>query len=490
MSHKITRRLICYFSAALLFFTVLVGLLFSCLFLTRSRAIYLEDLRAHAVSIADTISQFSQNYQSGTCRGNGFNAYFRFIGDVVRSDIWLLDKQGQPVALDGQETSLLSRDLPDGYSALVEDIFENQSVNTLPFSFFAHMRDVVVGSPVYDAQGNVIYALLLRRPLDNPDLLSAVVFRTLLACLLVVFALSVLLSVWLSQRFITPIHQMIHATRTMMRGEYDVSTGVTQQDELGLLAQHIDALSARLLAANRAQQEMDANRAAFFSNISHELRTPVSVLKGSLEVLSEGLLSDPEEERAYCRQMLADANHLERLVSDLLELSRLRDSHFQIQLEQINLIDILQETIRFMHPKMAEKHISILLSGDTSPCPILGDYGRLRQLFTILLDNALKFSPENSRVTVNVAQAGACTVTIQDQGCGISPEELPYIFDRFYRQQSNANSSGTGLGLPIAREIALRHRITLTCSSQPGEGTCFTLAFCQAQGAQTALQTH
>lgn len=286
-----------------------------------------------------------------------------------------------------------------------------------------------------------------------------------------------LLSILLSHRFIMPIHQMIHATQMMMAGQYDISTGITQQDELGTLARHIDALSARLLSANRAQQEIDSMRTEFFSNVSHELPTPISVLKGSLEVLSEGMLTDPEEERAYCRQMLADANHMERLVNDLLELSRLKDSHFQIHLEPVNLIGILQETVRSMQPQMAAKRIRIALCGDTAPCPVLGDYGRLRQLFTVLLDNAIKFSPEGSGVTVSISQAERCIVSIQDHGCGIAPEELSHIFDRFYHQHSSVNCTGTGLGLPIAREIALRHQTELVCTSVLGEGTCFTLSF-------------
>ena len=478
MRHKITWRLICNFAVVLLSFSLLVGLLFSSLFQTRARAIYLEDLRAHAVSIADTISQFSQNYHAGICRGGGFKAYFRFIGDVARSEIWLVDAQNQPVELDEQmPTSSLESELPPGYAGLVQSVFASGDVMTLASDASSRMGDLVVGSPVHDAQGQVIYALLLRRPLNNLDQISRDVPRTLLMCLLFALALGVLLSILLSHRFIMPIHQMIHATRMMMAGQYDISTDITQQDELGTLARHIDALSARLLAANRAQQELDSMRTEFFSNVSHELRTPISVLKGSLEVLSEGLLTDPDEERAYCRQMLADANHMERLVNDLLELSRLKDSHFQIHLEPVNLIDILQETIRSMHPKMAVKRIAITLCGDTSPCSVLGDYGRLRQLFTILLDNAIKFSPEESDVTVSVSQAERCTVRVQDHGCGMAPEELAHIFDRFYRQHSLANCTGTGLGLPIAREIALRHRIELTCTSKPGEGTCFTLVF-------------
>ena len=247
---------------------------------------------------------------------------------------------------------------------------------------------------------------------------------------------------------------------------------------MGMLARHIDALSARLLSANQAQQELDASRREFFSNVSHELRTPISVLKGSLEVLVGGLISDPDEVQAYLRQMLSDTNHMERLVRDLLELSRLKDSHFQIEMEPVNLIDVLQETIRFLRQLAAAKSIAVTLSGDVSPYPVMGDYARLRQLFTILLDNAIKFSMPGSPVELILTQdGGRRAVSVRDHGVGISQQDLSHIFDRFYHQRSSNNAGGTGLGLPIAREIALRHGIDLSCVSTPGEGTCFTLVF-------------
>ena len=235
---------------------------------------------------------------------------------------------------------------------------------------------------------------------------------------------------------------------------------------------------ALLLKAEQAQQELDAMRQSFFSNISHELRTPISVLKGSLEVLVDDLISDPEERKAYLRQMLADTNHMERLVNDLLELSRLRDVHFKIECVQVNLIDILQETVRFLRPPVAAKSIPLSLTGDLAPFPVMGDYARLRQLFTILLDNAIRYSPDGSPVEVRLTQCGnTCTVIVRDHGVGIPPEDPPHIFDCFYRQHAVGHPNGTGLGLSIVREIALRHHVDMTCDSVPGAGTRFTLTF-------------
>lgn len=476
MKHKLTRRLIVSFSLILVSFALLVGVMFTCLFAEHSAQIYAEDLQAHAVSIADTVTQFVQNYASGACRGGGFRSYFRFIGDVARCEIWLIDEQLHPVQLlDGGS---MQTEIPTASEAFVRHILEDDQPDVLDSSVSRHMNTLIAGAPVHDTQGRVRFALLLRRAIDNQDLAFHSGLAILARCLATALALGILLSVLLSRRLITPLHQMILATQQMMNGQYDVSTGVTQDDEVGTLALRIDALSARLLKAERAQQELDAMRQSFFSNISHELRTPISVLKGSLEVLVDDLIADPEERAAYLRQMLADTNHMERLVNDLLELSRLRDVHFKIERAQVNLIDVLQETVRFLRPTAAAKSIPLSLSGDLAPFPVMGDYARLRQLFTILLDNAIRYSPDGRPVEVRLTQCGnACTAVVRDHGVGIPPEDLPHIFDRFYRQHAVGHPSGTGLGLSIAREIALRHHVDMTCDSVPGAGTRLTLTF-------------
>ena len=476
MKHKLTRRLILSFSLILVIFALMVGVMFTCLFSDHSAQIYAEDLQEHAVSIANTITQFAENYATGTCRGGGFRAYFRFIGDVARCEIWLIDERLQPVQL--MDGSSMQMQIPAGSEEFVQHIFDENRVDVLDSSVSRQMNTLIVGAPVHDTQGRVRFALLLRRTIDNQDRAFHSGLTILTLSLSAALALGILLSVLLSRRLITPLHQMIRATQQMLNGQYDVSTGITQDDEIGTLARRIDALSARLLEASKAQQELDAMRQAFFSNVSHELRTPISVLKGSLEVLVGDMITDPAEKEAYLRQMLADTNHMERLVNDLLELSRLRDVHFKIERAQVNLIDVLQETVRFLRPPAAAKSIPLSLTGDLIPYPVMGDYARLRQLFTILLDNAIRYSPEGSPVSVALTQHdGTCTVIVEDHGIGIPPEDLPHIFDRFYRQRAVSHPSGTGLGLSIAHEIALRHHIALSCDSTLGEGTRFTLVF-------------
>ncbi len=172
--------------------------------------------------------------------------------------------------------------------------------------------------------------------------------------------------------------------------------------------------------------------------------------------------------------MLNESKGLERLVNDLLELSRLQNTDFSIEMYEINLWYILKDAIRSASNIGRHKNITIEYISDRDIFFVKGDYGRLRQMLMIIIDNAIKFSYENSRIQVSL---DGKTVEIKDEGTGISENELPHIFDRYYSAAPSGNKSGTGLGLTIAKQIALRHNIEVSVFSEQGKGTAFTFKF-------------
>lgn len=211
-------------------------------------------------------------------------------------------------------------------------------------------------------------------------------------------------------------------------------------------------------------------RRDFVANISHELRTPVTVIRGSLEALRDKVVTDPEQVKDYYRQMLNESIFLQRLVDDLLDLSRLQNTDFKMEMQELSLCDVLDDVVRSARNIASGKRIEILYEQDASPCKTTGDYGRLRQMLMIVIDNAIKFSSEQGRVSISLKDR---VISVRDQGAGISQEDLPYIFERFYKSKSETNKNGTGLGLSIAKQIADRHNIRFSVSSSPAEGTEF-----------------
>jgi signal transduction histidine kinase len=292
-------------------------------------------------------------------------------------------------------------------------------------------------------------------------------------CLLKVTALSL--------RVTKPLDKMRTAALGIKNGDYTAQTGVKQSDEIGELAAILDDMARQLGKASDAKEATEQRRREFMANISHELRTPITVIRGSLEALNDGVVTDPLLVAEYHRQMFTESLYLERLVTDLFDLARLQSTEFSINMEDVDIKEAVKDAVRTMTPIAAQKGVQL-------PCPdadntvflppVMGDYGRLKQLFIALLDNAVKFTPQGKSVKINFREKNdRVCVTVSDEGTGISAEDLPYIFERFYRKYTDENKTGTGLGLPIAKQIADRHGALVIVSSEPDKGTKVEVLF-------------
>jgi signal transduction histidine kinase len=237
----------------------------------------------------------------------------------------------------------------------------------------------------------------------------------------------------------------------------------------------MDILSQRLSEAEEERKRVQKQRQDFITNISHELRTPVTVIRGSLEALSDGVITDSEMINEYYKQILNESKSLERLINDLLELSRLQNVDFKIEMQELNICDVLKDSLRSASNLARQKNINIQYNSDKDVFLTKGDYGRLRQMFLTVIDNAIKFSHDNKSIYITLKDN---QITIRDEGIGISEEDLPNIFDRYYSVKSDENKTGTGLGLTIAKQIALRHNIEIFAESKLSEGTSFVFVIC------------
>lgn len=496
MKHKITFRLIGYFSAVLLLFSLIAGLLFWALFAWRTAEIHEAELKKRAVSIADTLSQFSQRGHKGRGQSGGYGAYLRFLDEIAMSEVWLADEHAQTIQVCQSSSSLSYSELPAGAEELIAQVFAGNVVANTEFSPLLDVPSITVGAPVHDAAGNITAAVLLHSPINGISSAQRDGIVILVFCILTALFLASILSVLLARHFIRPLRKIGQAADKVMKGDYSARTEVRQNDEIGALAGNIDGLFVQLANVEEERKKLDKMRQDFVSNISHELRTPVTVIKGSLEVLENGLITDPGEMQEYFRQMSSDTAHLQRLVNDLLELSRLQNTNFKIEKSELNLADILKEAVRSMQRIAEQKQVTILLENEAGNVCFFGDYGRLRQMFMIILDNAVKFAPADSAVSVKMyyeeigfreekesrgkkedSEKEKLVISISDRGSGILPEELPYIFDRFHKERSEQNKSGSGLGLPIAKQIAERHQIAIKCESNARDRTSFSFIF-------------
>lgn len=479
MRHKIAVKLTLYFSAALLLFSVIIGGVFITLFREHTIQISKAELEKRAVTIAQNLSGRMGSAASEPGAGmmgggqGGYGAYLRFLDDIAMSDVWIVDENLDLITGGVSGMQYQYADLPPDAETVVKEVFEGKTTFSEGFSELLDKPTLTVGTPI-ESNGTVVGALLLHTSVDGMNEATAQGIEILAVSMLAALLLAVLLSVLLALVFTKPLKKMKDSALLLAAGDYTAKTGVHQQDEIGELAGTIDCLSERLEAARRESEKLDRLRREFVANVSHELRTPVTVLCGSLEALCDGVVTDPGQVKNYHCQMLRESLFLQRLVNDLLDLSRLQNTDFQVEMQELNLCDVLSDSVRSAGQMARKKEIEIRTELDREVFAVFGDYGRLRQMFLILLDNAVKFSPEGGVVTVSLKDR---TVSIRDRGIGIPETDLPYIFDRFYKVGSEENKEGSGLGLAIAKQIADRHQITLSVRSRSGEGTEFSFRF-------------
>lgn len=218
-------------------------------------------------------------------------------------------------------------------------------------------------------------------------------------------------------------------------------------------------------------ERLEQLRKDFVANVSHEFRTPLTVIKGSLEALIDGAIDKKEDIERYHQRMLSETRSLERLVGDLLELSHLQSGKISMNKEKVHIPSLLSDIVKSLQTIANKKGIQIDCTVPDNVPPVIGDYDRLRQLFIIFIDNAIKYSPDKTVVTISINIGNALEVFIQDQGYGISEEELPDVWDRFYKADKSRKSSGTGLGLAIAKHLVQLHGGNVSLQSSVGKGT-------------------
>lgn len=222
-------------------------------------------------------------------------------------------------------------------------------------------------------------------------------------------------------------------------------------------------------------KELDRMKSEFVANVSHELKTPLTAIKGYSELLIKMNLP-PEKVRNYYQIIYKESERLTQLINDLLEVSRIESGKIELKKEMVEIRKVIKERATFFQTQTS-KH-TIVLQFPEYPTFILGDNARLAQVFHNLLDNAIKYSPNGGNIWVRVSdKMEDIVIEVQDQGIGIPPEHLPHIFDRFYRVDSSLrkSTSGTGLGLSIVKSIIEAHGGKISVASKVGEGTTFTI---------------
>ena len=231
-----------------------------------------------------------------------------------------------------------------------------------------------------------------------------------------------------------------------------------------------------LLSDVSESQRLEQLRRDYVANISHELRTPLTGIRGMIEPLLDGYV-DTDEERMNCYSVIQkETIRLEKLVGEMLDMSRLQDGRISVELERLELPGILDAAVRSMERLALDAGVSLNVETDGTGLECMGNENRIMQVLVILLDNAIDFTPPGGTVTVFAREEGRhVAVGVRDTGCGIEPKDLPLIWERFYKaDRSRMRTKGTGLGLAIARLVVELMGGEISVVSEAGKGSEFT----------------
>lgn len=403
--------------------------------------------------------------------------YLALTEQITRCNVYFVDTQHNITGyFDGVVQTLENRTLP-GY---LEQSIALGFMGKTPFISSGTREDtrLTACAPIMDEQSHVLGVVLLDASLRELGYTQVSGSAMLVVSLVIASAVALLVALTLAYAFMRPIERVRRAAISLASGAYETRLPVRTHDEIGQLSDAMNTLALRLAESRCRDEELHARQQEFFSNISHELRTPVTVIRGSLEALADGVVSAPEEISAYYRQMIAESRWLQKLIADLLELSRLQSPAFAIEQNELDLTELLGDVAMSAGTLCQSKGLRFLCEEPPHRYPVQGDYARLRQMLMAVVHNAVKFTPEGAAVSLSLCEQsdGRPVVIVADEGCGIPEADLAHIFDRFHHSRSR-NSEGTGLGLALAQEIAKRHSIRIDVQSTEGKGTTFSFHF-------------
>ena len=333
------------------------------------------------------------------------------------------------------------------------------------FVFVAYPLAALVGSE----RPTMPETLILAVPLRGALLLWAGFAEPFIWAALIALAVSIVLAIVLARSIYGPVQRVTEAAERIAQGHYEQEVPLAGPREVRRLALRFNQM------ARRVQQSQQRLR-DFVADASHELRSPLTAIRGFALAMVDGTARDSEAQTRSAQIIQDESMRLIRLVDDLLELSRIESGQIQMSREPVDVGGLLRHCHELFSMRAEEKGVTLKMEFASLPS-VVGDIDRLEQVFSNLLDNALKHTLAGGTVTVSAHQApsGHVRVRVADTGPGIAADELPHVFERFYQADPSARKAGTGLGLAIAREIARAHGGDIEARSPAGGGAEFTV---------------
>lgn len=342
---------------------------------------------------------------------------------------------------------------------------------------------MLIGTLSPDAEGNADYAIRFFYDTTNMRSEIEMIYLEVILVTLVTILLAVIAVYYTTSRMTKPFMEINETVQKYSKGDYNLRIPITNTQEATELAVSFNTMADQL-------KDLEATRRSFVANVSHELRSPLTSMKGFLEAMQDGTIGPADYEK-YIGIVLSETRRMVTMVNDLLDLARIESGKTALRLEVFEINEQIRRTLLTFEARIYEKSMEVEVKFAQEQYYVEADVTQIGQVLRNIIDNAIKYSPEHSRLRIaTYAMRREVYVSIADNGRGIPQEDLPHVFDRFYKVEkahTPSKATGSGLGLSIVKRIIDQHNQTITVTSARGKGTTFTFTLKRAPSPKRQL---
>ena len=420
----------------------------------------------------------SQTARKSCDQTQGRQELLKFLADIFDTRITVFNKEGNIIGTSAEQEVVPGIKVEGKF---IEMLARGETMVARAVDRETSLPAFVAVVPMGNSEDVIEKGILLETKPANLDLAFNKMSLSLVIGGMVILVVFIFISVYLAMYISRPISRLATTVSEISRGGDVLSVEDQPLDEINALAGQLNKLSARLQKIQAESCKMEEDRARLFGEISHELRTPLTSVQGFVEAIRDGMVQDEALLEKYLDTIYIQTIHITRLVDDILVLSRLESGNITVEKLPVDLNALAQGVAMSMEDAANSRNTSILLEKKTENATVLGDADRMEQIIRNLVKNAIR-ATENGTIRVGVDnRQGEVLLTIEDNGIGIAHEDLPHIWDRFYRVRDQRGGylqeKGSGLGLVIVKKLVQLQDGSIDVVSQLGKGTAFCISF-------------
>ena len=433
---------------------------------------FLEQKKQQLLKEGQDINQLAGKYILGYIDDKYLSFALSTVSQSVDANIWFVDSNGYVWA----EAGFLDNSWR-GVQLTGQDVKSVLAGNTITkigkFDDRFSTPMLTVGVPIKIGK-LVMGAVFIHSPLYEINNALNGVYRFIWLSLLISASVATILIYWISQKISQPLIEMSDIAKAMAKGDFSHKATIESNDEIGLLADSFNKMADAL-------GNLEKMRRDFVSNVSHELKSPLTTIRGFVQGILDGTIPMDQQE-GYLNIVLEETDRINKIIKELLELSRMESSQFKLSLSVFDINELIRRILLKQENYIEQKKLDVEIDFEQEHCLVEADKDRIEEVILNLIDNAVKFTPDNGKLRIaTYTKEDKVYVSVSDTGMGITEEDLPHIWERFYTADKSRASGGTGLGLSIVKRIIEQHHQNIWVESKPGEGTTFTFTLKRAQ---------